>query len=767
MLSWRHYLVGGSCAAVAILAAPPGFVRDFAYLLVSLTGILAIVVGVRRNRPRDARAWYLMGTGIAAWAVGDAIYSWYPDGTLGGTSLLLSDLFYLAAYPGLAAGLLILVRSRGPERGPTALLDSSIFTVAAGLLSWVYLVQPTLVAGGERTLELAVAVSYPLGDVLLFAMLVRLATAAGTWNTATRLLASSITALIVADSLFEAASFTPALASGVGLLDPIWLVAYVLWGAAALHPSMVALSAIAPDRPEQMQVARMLGLTAALVTGPVIVAGQLLAGVPTSEWSVVIAGCLLGVLVLARMVHLVQLSQRQAERLRELADRDFVTGLANGRKFADLLAAAVSGGGERAPGDRGRLIVLLVDLERFAELTDTLGHRIGDEILHSVGVRLIQLCGRGATVARTGDHTFSVLVPHPVRTVGVGVGGLDLAGDLRRALEEPLDLDDVSVSVEVAVGAFDLEPTCTDPALALHRADVALSAAKDRPVRTAYYGTELESGGTLAPLVIGELRGALEAGDIVVYYQPQVEIGTGRVFGVEALSRWQHPVYGLLGPDSFIQAAERTGMIGTFTQFVLDAALEQCARWRAEGLVLTVAVNLSVLNLLDRGLVEDVQAALDRHGLSPTVLELELTEGSAMVDPRRSRQVLGALSGMGVTLSIDDYGTGYSSLAYLQKLPVRRLKIDRSFVAGILDDAASAAIVRSTVELARHLGLDVIAEGVEDDETLLALRDMQCHAAQGFGLGRPVPGPQLPEVVRRIHDRLPSVLHVPTVGAGR
>jgi EAL domain-containing protein (putative c-di-GMP-specific phosphodiesterase class I) len=243
-----------------------------------------------------------------------------------------------------------------------------------------------------------------------------------------------------------------------------------------------------------------------------------------------------------------------------------------------------------------------------------------------------------------------------------------------------------------------------------------------------------------------------------VHYQPQIEVCTGRVGGVEALVRWQHPRHGLLGADTFIPSAEQTGLIGPLLECVLNSALSQCASWQREHLDLTVAVNLSVRNLLDPGLVNDVRSALRRHGLDPRSLELEITESSAMVNPRRSIAVLRELSELGVSLSIDDYGTGHSSLAYLQGLPVSRLKIDRSFVTGMLDDKASAAIVASTIRLARVLKLDVVAEGVEDDGTLLRLRDLKCSTAQGFSLGPPVVATLLPDLIRAIEARLVTVL---------
>jgi EAL domain-containing protein (putative c-di-GMP-specific phosphodiesterase class I) len=338
---------------------------------------------------------------------------------------------------------------------------------------------------------------------------------------------------------------------------------------------------------------------------------------------------------------------------------------------------------------------------------------------------------------------------------------------IREAVERQFELPDLSLSVEVSVAALVLPEDGADPEVALLRADVALTVARARSGRTARYGIGMGSADTLAPVVIGELREALERGDIVVHYQPQVEIRSGRVRGVEALVRWQHPRHGRLGPDTFIPAAEQTGLIGPLTHYVLERALQQCARWASNGLDLTVAVNLSVRNLLDPGLVDDVRSALETYGVQAPSLELEITESSAMVNPRRSIEVLGALAALGVQLSIDDYGTGHSSLAYLQKLPVGRLKIDHSFVTGMIVDPASAAIVNSTIELARVLHFEVVAEGVEDDATLLRLRDMRCPTAQGFDLGRPVTASLLPELITHIEDRLCSVLGAPGLSATR
>jgi len=747
MTAVRRYLLGGGVATVGCILLPLGIGRDALYCLIGASGAAAILVGVRRNRPDRPHAWHLIGAGTAVWVAADALYAWYEHVELIDPFPSLADVFYLAVYPLFGAGLLLLARNRGTERQLAALDDTAILTLALGLLSWVFLIEPTWAAGGD-ILSRAVGVAYPVCDVLLFAMVVRLATTAGGWTTAHRLVMASIGALLVSDIVFGAGAFLPFLADHAYLTDAGYLASYVLMGAGALHPSMSAPGAPASRGTPRTSRGRLTRLAAAVMVGPTLLAYELVAAAPMHVGPVVIESVAMVVLVLTRVRWLVTQLEDQAERLERLADIDYVTNLASRRRFIDRLGELLADPRRPVAG------LLLIDLERFSEVNDNLGHRTGDAILHAVGVRLGELTGPHALVARMGSDTFGVLDP----AITTGEQAYREAVRIRAALELPLDLPDLSVSVEVSIGALVLPEDGPEPTSALLRADVALSVARARDERTARYGVEMESGGMLAPLLIGELREAIEHGDLVVHYQPQVEVATGHVFGVEALVRWQHPIHGLLGPDTFISAAEQTGLIGPLTAYVLDHALLACARWHSEGLDLTVAVNLSVRNLLDPGLVDDVREALMRHGLDAASLELEITEGTAMVDPRRSTQVLGAFTQMGVSLSIDDFGTGQSSLAYLHRLPVRRLKIDRSFVTGMVDDDNSAAIVRSTIELARALRLDVVAEGIEDDATLLMLRDMQCFAAQGFGLGRPVAGPLLPELVRRIEERLPAIL---------
>lgn len=756
-VTWRRYLLAGLAVSALCVALPLGIGRDVLYTLIGASSAAAILVGVRTNRPAHPAPWYLFAAATATWAIADGLFGWYEHVALISPFPSFADVLYLAVYPLFAIGLLLLVRARSTARGELGIDETLILTVGVGLLAWVFLITPTWTAYEEPLLTRLVGVAYPFFDLLLFAMLMQLTTSGGVHNAAFRMVAGSVGAMLVADGLFAAAAFAPAIGYHQHHLDLGWLLSYVLWGAAALHPSMRELSEPQSSSTRRLSPARLGVLAVAACIGPGLLGAELIAGRPLDAGPIVIAAGFTVVLAIIRVGRVMRLLQDQAEQLGRIADTDIVTGLANRGCFVHRLHELL---GVEHPHETG---LLLIDLARFSEISNTLGNRTADAILYAVGMRLRELTGESALVARTGSDTFGVLDP----SITSGEEADRAAVRIREALERPLELPDLSVSVEACVGCLVLPEDGVELGLVLQRADMALSAARVRSGHTARYGVDLESGDALAPLLIGELGQAIESGDLVVHFQPQVEIQTGHVYAVEALVRWQHPRRGLLGPDVFIPAAEQAGLIGPLLQYVLDTSLLQCARWRREGLDLVVAVNLSVRNLLDPGLIDNIREALLRHGLQAESLELEITEGTAMVDPRRSIQVLGVLAKMGVMLSIDDYGTGHSSLAYLQQIPVGRLKIDRSFVTEMTVDDASAAIVRSTIELARVLRFDVVAEGVEDDATLLRLRDMECYAAQGFGLGRPVAAPFIPELIRHIEARLPAVLGSSTLSGSR
>jgi diguanylate cyclase (GGDEF)-like protein len=434
------------------------------------------------------------------------------------------------------------------------------------------------------------------------------------------------------------------------------------------------------------------------------------------------------------------------EELRFRAEHDALTGLRNRRTFTQRLISSLG----TTTTDAGFTAVLLLDLNHFKEVRNTLGHHIGDELLREVGDRLRGAVRPQDTVARMGRDEFAVLL--------TGLASVEEAEHIAERLQDafvaPVLLPDLSLPVEACLGIAVAPVDGADAALLMQRADIAMNQAKRQHSRTARYHATSDTSCPERLVLLGELRFALDFDELILHFQPKVELATGRVRGVEALVRWEHPVRGLLFPDVFIPAAEQTGLIRPLALRVLDLALAACQRWRADGLDLTVAVNLSARNLLDLALPTDVRDALARHGLPASSLELEITESMAMADPVRAMRVLGELHAMGVLLTIDDYGTGHSSLAYLQRLPVDHLKIDKSFVTTMTSDGGNAVIVRSTVELARHLGLDVIAEGVEDQPTVGRLLELGCHSAQGYGLGRPAPAEEIPALIVRVEALL-------------
>jgi len=426
------------------------------------------------------------------------------------------------------------------------------------------------------------------------------------------------------------------------------------------------------------------------------------------------------------------LQRQQAQALHD-ARHDALTGLPNRSLLVDRCDQALRQG--RRQGTVSGL--LLLDLDRFKEVNDALGQACGDALLVQVGTRLTECIREMDTVARLGADEYAVLMP----AVGSLPAALSAASRLRQAIESPFRLGDVDVDVdvEVSVGVAVSDSSMTDAATLLQQADSAMYAAKQQHLGVAPYSVDDESSSPQRLAMLGELRRGMSRGELVLHYQPKVSLSTGEVSGVEALVRWQHPERGLLPPDDFIPLAERTGLIGPLTDYVLDAALAQARLWIDVGRPMTIAVNVSGRNLLDEHLLDQVRAALDQHGVPASRLVLEVTETAIIAEPRRTLDLLTRLSGLGVRLSIDDFGAGYTSLAQLSTLPVTELKIDRSFVSAMTEHRSQAMIVHSLIELGHNLGLTMVAEGVETAAVMAALRAYGCDVAQGYYLTRPLP----------------------------
>ena len=483
-------------------------------------------------------------------------------------------------------------------------------------------------------------------------------------------------------------------------------------------------------------------------------------GVLLSFAPVVVVACGFSLWLLPLMllpITAVHRSARLAAERERQALHDDLTGLPNRvllqRRTTRALADAQRVGAATA--------VLLIDLDHFKDINDTLGHYVGDELIREVAARLRTALREGDSVARLGGDEFGVLacdLAHPENAE-------EVARRLVATLTQPFHIDGVRLDVQASVGIALAPQHGDDVTTLMQRADVALYTAKKHRGCYALYSPDADEHSVERLALLGELREGVSGGELRVHYQPKCDAATGRLVGLEALVRWEHPTRGLVYPDAFLGIAENSGLIGAMTLEVLDQALATARQLRDGGQPLGVAVNLSVRLLTDLDLPRQVAALLGRWGVPPESLTLEVTETSIMVEPTRTMTVLSRLRDLGVVLSIDDFGTGYSSLSYLKRLEANELKIDRSFVFAMTRNSNDAVIVRSTIELGHNLGLRLVAEGVEDAATWSMLKALGCDVIQGYYLSRPLPAEQVQDWVRayripaqgRPEDRLPAL----------
>jgi diguanylate cyclase (GGDEF)-like protein len=418
---------------------------------------------------------------------------------------------------------------------------------------------------------------------------------------------------------------------------------------------------------------------------------------------------------------------REKENLR-LAFEDHLTALPNRAMFYDRLQQALL----LAKRHGHPVSVMMLDLDRFKYVNDTLGHPVGDKVLKEVAVRLRELLRESDTVARLGGDEFAILLPS---------GDVERAGTVARrilqSLEVPIVVEDQPIDIGTSIGIVFFPEHGEDADMLLRHADISMYAAKRNKSGFATYDSRLEEHRQEHLTLLGELRRAIEQNELVLFYQPKLNFAKNKVTGVEALIRWEHPERGNVPPSEFVPFAEQTGNIRMITRWVINAAVRQCGEWQASGHALKISINVSARDLLDREIVAYVSSTLQKYKVRPELICLELTESALMEDPVRARETLHQLHELGVRLSMDDYGTGYSSLAYIKNLALDELKIDRAFVTGLNADNQSAAIIRSTIELGHSLGMTVVAEGVETEQELTALKQFGCDYAQGYHVCRP------------------------------
>jgi diguanylate cyclase (GGDEF)-like protein len=687
-----------------------------AYLaLVAMAAAVALVAVRAWRVPAERGVCVALAVAIGSWSVGDAI--WFTLIGPGGAAPVpsLSDVGFLGFYPAAYLAVGLLLRARGARTHASMWLDGVVagFTVAA--IAAAALFGPIVDATGGSLTTVATTLAYPLGDFLMLALI------AGTTVISGRAPMRSLVVLGVGLVIFSVSDvlFLFDSASGVYQTGTPISAGWIVGAAIMSFAPWTRQTRFELEWPGSRAILLPVGCTLASLGIVVVSRFTPVPGLAFGLAVAAIAAAIGRTLLTFREIQ--ELGERRVE-----ARTDELTGLANRRALSWHLEQVVRRG-ERAS-------LLLLDLDHFKELNDTLGHAAGDELLRRIGPRLRSVLGPRDVLARLGGDEFGMIVE---RRAG-GDRPVVIAQRLLDVLEDPFDLRGIGLRVDGSIGVAHFPEHSHDATGLLQRADVAMYLAKERRSGVELYDAGLDRHTPDQLSLAGQLRGAIATGQLVILHQPKVDLASGAVVSTEALVRWQHPTEGLLSPAVFLPLAEQTNAMGPLALEVLELALGDAAAWRADGLVLEVAVNLAAANLLDVELPGIVAAALDRHGLPPSALRFEVTETSVLADAERCVAVLEALRGLGVGLSLDDFGTGHASLSRLATLPVDELKIDRSFISDVASDGANRAIARTIVDLGRSLGLRVVAEGIEDDACLAAVRALGCDAAQGFGLGRPM-----------------------------
>jgi diguanylate cyclase (GGDEF)-like protein len=683
----------------------------------------------------DRAAWAFFAAGLACYLGGNATSALYYQHQSGSVGPSWADLGWMAFYPLAYVALVLMVRARLPQLSMSTWLDgivSGCTTAAFGAAFAVGAVREATHSGIGVNLTSLV---YPIADTALLILIVGSLTVIGRGaGAAWWWLSAGMACFALSDVIYVLRVARGTWSSGT-LLDLGWVIAFWCFAAAVLQ------------RPRISGPTRWEGRAGLVLPGVCVLAalGLLFHGYLRS------GDTLAGILALAAVLAALARTTLTFREVRALADSrrqartDELTGLPNRRSVYEALETV-----ERRLAAGASMAVLVVDLDRFKEINDSLGHAAGDELLRQVGPRLSARLRPGDLLFRLGGDEFVVLSADLD-----GAEALALGQRLRAELQRPFRFGSMGLTVDASVGIAVGPGHSASAEELLQLADLAMYSAKRTRVGATLYDDARDGEGRHRLETVEQLRAGIAAGELVLHYQPKLNLRTGAVDGVEALVRWAHPDRGLLYPDSFIDLAESSGLMSKLTSAVLDGALAQWRVWADTGLVLDVSVNVSPTDLTDDGFPAEVATVLLRHGVPATRLVLEVTESLLMADRERAVRVLERLRDTGVGISIDDYGTGYSSLAYLASLPVTELKLDRAFVGSMPGSPRTAAVVTSTLQLAQSLGLVLVAEGAEDAETVDALIALDCDMVQGYHISRPLPAAQL-EAWLRERSAVPS-----------
>jgi len=721
---WLIWLLLGIGAGSGYLLFGERWPAAAVALLVDVAAGVMTVVGVRRNRPADARAWLIFAAGQILWVAADLMYAGRE--VLGYRNAIpsLPDAFYLAAYPLLAIGLFRLSRERWLRRS-AGIIDVSIVAVSLAVVYWVFVIGPTATDATRPGLTRLVMIGYPTAGIILFAVVAPIVVRPGRHTPSMWLLTVGSALTLICNFVYT--MFPGALAHAAGVVYAGYLIANVCWTAAALHPSMRE----SPAEPVHTGFGRArFGLLAgAMLLVPAVMLIRRTESMRHLGWLVVgLGSALLILLTLARLFGFVHEVRQQADRLGDLAMHDDLTGLANRRSFEQAVRTAMVTGTPQ---------VAEVDLADFKNINDRFGRAVADRALIAVARLLARTVAGPIVVARIGGDEFALLVPDATTAETDAV-----VKQVMDALRRPLAVGEDELLLNARVGVAGADGVA-DAGELLRRADTALDATKTQGSRYRRYRPDLDEHANVAARLGADLRHALDDEQFRLVYQPIVALPSGHTVAVEALVRWQHPVRGTVSPVEFVPAAERTGLIVELGAWIMRTACAQAAQWQdtlGPGAPGYVSVNVSAHQLAQPDFAGFVASVLQTTGLSPAHLLVEVTE-TAVFGGGVAVETLEQLRRLGIRIALDDFGTGHSSLGLLQTVPVDVLKVDKSFVDNVTMAGRHAVLAEALIKVSNGLGLDAVAEGVETAEQAEELYRLGYRFAQGYYFGRPVTEP--------------------------